>query len=144
MFKTVPPKAMDCRWIVSALQTHFRNIFPSPGWSPPCTLFDARTRPPTSEGLPRFLSISLPTKIILLLHPTFSEADNKFPPFFKVASIPFRFKSGGNMAPITGSHHHRSTTKQSQKSFKSRHATKGALKEQSKGKIHVHLLAKPF
>jgi pre-rRNA-processing protein TSR1 len=54
-----------------------------------------------------------------------------------VASIPFRFKSGGsgnNMAPIAAqSHHHRSTTKKDKKGFKSRHATKGALKEQSKG-----------
>ncbi|KAH7116836.1 hypothetical protein B0J11DRAFT_102196 [Dendryphion nanum] len=39
------------------------------------------------------------------------------------------------MAPITASHHHRSTTKQSQKSFKSRHASKSALKERSKGKV---------
>ncbi|PSN69128.1 DUF663-domain-containing protein [Corynespora cassiicola Philippines] len=39
------------------------------------------------------------------------------------------------MAPIATQHHHRSTTKQSQKTFKSRHATKGALKERSKGKI---------
>jgi pre-rRNA-processing protein TSR1 len=30
-------------------------------------------------------------------------------------------------------HHHRSTTKQSKKGFKSRHATKSSLKEQSKG-----------
>jgi hypothetical protein len=51
----------------------------------------------------------------------------------KVASLPFRFKAGGNMAPLTGQHHHRSTTKQPQKSFKSRHATKSALKERSKG-----------
>jgi pre-rRNA-processing protein TSR1 len=57
-----------------------------------------------------------------------------------VASIPFRFKSGGsgnNMAPIAAqSHHHRSTTKKEKKGFKSRHATKGALKEQSKGKVN--------
>ncbi|KAF1999069.1 DUF663-domain-containing protein [Amniculicola lignicola CBS 123094] len=39
------------------------------------------------------------------------------------------------MAPIVGSHHHRSTTKSSQKLFKSRHATKSSLKEKSKGKI---------
>nr|POE54161.1 ribosome biogenesis protein tsr1 [Quercus suber] len=32
-------------------------------------------------------------------------------------------------------HHHRSTTKSSNKSFKSRHSTKSALKEQSKGKV---------
>jgi pre-rRNA-processing protein TSR1 len=38
------------------------------------------------------------------------------------------------MAPIVAqSHHHRSTTKQNKKGFKSRHATKGSLKEQSKG-----------
>ncbi|KAF2708265.1 DUF663-domain-containing protein [Pleomassaria siparia CBS 279.74] len=39
------------------------------------------------------------------------------------------------MAPLTGQHHHRSTTKQSQKAFKSRHASKNALKEKSKGKV---------
>ncbi|KAL1606744.1 ribosome biogenesis protein tsr1 [Paraconiothyrium brasiliense] len=39
------------------------------------------------------------------------------------------------MAPITTQHHHRSTTKQPQKAFKSRHASKGALKELSKGKV---------
>jgi pre-rRNA-processing protein TSR1 len=53
-----------------------------------------------------------------------------------LASIPFRFKagSGGNMAPMAPQqHHHRSTTKQSQKGFKTRHASKGALKELSKG-----------
>jgi len=38
------------------------------------------------------------------------------------------------MAPMAASsHHHRSTTKKDKKGFKSRHATKGALKEQSKG-----------
>lgn len=38
------------------------------------------------------------------------------------------------MAPVAvQSHHHRSTTKQSKKGFKARHATKGALKEQNKG-----------
>lgn len=51
----------------------------------------------------------------------------------KVASLPFRFKAGGNMAPIVAQHHHRSTVKQAQKPFKSRHATKSALKEASKG-----------
>lgn len=55
----------------------------------------------------------------------------------KVASIPFRFKAGGSgttMAPISAqSHHHRSTTKLNKKNFKSRHATKGSLKELSKG-----------
>ncbi|KAH4923380.1 hypothetical protein HBI79_171950 [Parastagonospora nodorum] len=56
----------------------------------------------------------------------------------KVASIPFRFKAGGsgNMGPVAvQSHHHRSTTKQNKKGFKARHATKGALKEISKGKV---------
>jgi pre-rRNA-processing protein TSR1 len=38
------------------------------------------------------------------------------------------------MAPVVAqSHHHRSTTKQSKKGFKARHATKGSLKELSKG-----------
>ncbi|OSS50316.1 hypothetical protein B5807_05118 [Epicoccum nigrum] len=39
------------------------------------------------------------------------------------------------MAPEN--HHHRSTTKQSKKGFKSRHATKSALKEVSKGKVEA-------
>lgn len=52
-----------------------------------------------------------------------------------MASIPFRFKAGDSMAPITGSHHHRSTSKVPHKPFKSRHATKGLLKKLSKGKI---------
>lgn len=38
------------------------------------------------------------------------------------------------MAPsVADGHHHRSTTKQHKKGFKSRHATKNALKEISKG-----------
>ena len=37
------------------------------------------------------------------------------------------------MAPIAEAHHHRSTTKASHKSFKSKHSTKGFLKESSKG-----------
>ncbi|KAI4657962.1 uncharacterized protein J4E78_006352 [Alternaria triticimaculans] len=41
------------------------------------------------------------------------------------------------MAPMAATaHHHRSTTKKDKKGFKSRHATKGALKEQSKGKVN--------
>lgn len=41
------------------------------------------------------------------------------------------------MAPITAppDHHHRSTTKASNKPFKTRHASKSALKERSKGKV---------
>ncbi|KAL8833263.1 MAG: hypothetical protein Q9170_004366, partial [Blastenia crenularia] len=39
------------------------------------------------------------------------------------------------MAPLPDVHHHRSTTKIGHKSFKSRHATKGLIKELSKGKI---------
>ncbi|KAK5120189.1 hypothetical protein LTR85_006395 [Meristemomyces frigidus] len=39
------------------------------------------------------------------------------------------------MAPITAEHHHRSTTKSSNKAFKTRHASKSALKERSKGKV---------
>jgi pre-rRNA-processing protein TSR1 len=39
------------------------------------------------------------------------------------------------MAPTAVAHHHRSTTKASHKPFKSRHATKGLLKDLSKGKV---------
>ncbi|KAF2141227.1 uncharacterized protein K452DRAFT_351397 [Aplosporella prunicola CBS 121167] len=39
------------------------------------------------------------------------------------------------MAPMEGQHHHRSTTKVAQKPYKSRHASKSALKEKSKGKV---------
>ncbi|TKA32845.1 hypothetical protein B0A50_01071 [Salinomyces thailandicus] len=41
------------------------------------------------------------------------------------------------MAPAATDHHHRSTTKSSNKAFKTRHATKSALKEKSKGKVEV-------
>lgn len=37
-------------------------------------------------------------------------------------------------------HHHRSTTKTTQKTFKSRHATKSTLKEKQKGKVDSHSL----
>ena len=54
-----------------------------------------------------------------------------------MASIPFRFKAGGDssggMPSALSSHSHRSTTKVSHKPFKSRKATKGALKEIAKG-----------
>lgn len=63
-----------------------------------------------------------------------------------LASIPYRFKagaSGSKMAPMDG-HHHRSTTKVSHKPFKSRHASKGALKEKSKGAhLPLHLFLFP-
>ena len=39
------------------------------------------------------------------------------------------------MAPLAESHHHRNTTKVSHKPFKSRHATKGLIKDLTKGKI---------
>ncbi|KAL8946316.1 MAG: hypothetical protein Q9222_007272, partial [Ikaeria aurantiellina] len=39
------------------------------------------------------------------------------------------------MAPLPETHHHRSSTKISHKPFKSRHATKGFIKELTKGKI---------
>jgi pre-rRNA-processing protein TSR1 len=59
-----------------------------------------------------------------------------------VASIPFRFKAGGNgtsMPSSVSGHSHRSTTKASHKPFKSRKATKGAVKEIKKG-IVVQIL----
>ena len=57
-------------------------------------------------------------------------------------SLAFRFKAGGSggnpsMAPtMTSVHHHRSTTKQEHKPFKSRHASKSALKDAAKGGLH--------
>lgn len=63
----------------------------------------------------------------------------------KVASIPFRFKAGEMTAPAMESHHprhyhrhhhHKNTTRISHKPFKSRHSTKGLIKELSKGKVH--------
>ncbi|KKK23955.1 hypothetical protein ARAM_003432 [Aspergillus rambellii] len=39
------------------------------------------------------------------------------------------------MAPIATAHHHRSTTKTTHKPFKTKHASKGALKEKAKGKV---------
>lgn len=55
----------------------------------------------------------------------------------KLDSLPFRFKGSGpgKMAPMAMAeqHHHRNTTKKANKVFKSKHMTKGALKELSKG-----------
>ena len=39
------------------------------------------------------------------------------------------------MAPISSDHHHRSTTKSTTKAFKTRHASKSALKDRAKGKV---------
>ncbi|KAK5102402.1 ribosome biogenesis protein tsr1 [Exophiala xenobiotica] len=58
--------------------------------------------------------------------------------------LPFRFKAGGsgnnnnngNMSiSAQPAHHHRSTTKQDHKPFKSKHATKSAIKDANKGKV---------
>ena len=56
--------------------------------------------------------------------------------------LPFRFKAGGsgsntaNMSKSTQpAHHHRNTTKQDHKPFKSKHATKSAVKDAAKGKV---------
>ncbi|EER25358.1 hypothetical protein CPC735_064580 [Coccidioides posadasii C735 delta SOWgp] len=60
---------------------------------------------------------------------------------YKLAALPFRFKgsSGSSMAPmaVPTQHHHRSTTKHANKTFKSKHATKGALKDLHKGKVEL-------
>lgn len=43
------------------------------------------------------------------------------------------------MAPtMTSVHHHRSTTKQEHKPYKSRHASKSALKDAAKGRMVTH------
>lgn len=54
-----------------------------------------------------------------------------------VASLPFRFKAGGDgkMPATVASHSHRPTTKVANKPFKARKATKSALREASKGKV---------
>jgi hypothetical protein len=46
--------------------------------------------------------------------------------------IPFRFKAGGIMA-APAVHHHRNDTSKPNKAFKSKFASKGALKERAKG-----------
>ena len=54
-----------------------------------------------------------------------------------LASLPFRFKAGASGAMpgvIASQHHHRSTTKTTQKSFKSRFTSKNDLREQSRGR----------
>ena len=52
---------------------------------------------------------------------------------FASSSIPFRFRAGSTMAPEA--FHHRRSSQNSHKPFKSRHATKSLFKELSKGKI---------
>lgn len=58
----------------------------------------------------------------------------------KLASLPYRFKSGGESSkmpgPVATGHSHRPTTKVSHKAFKSKHATKSALRDAAKGKSH--------
>ncbi|KAL9037809.1 MAG: hypothetical protein Q9214_005539, partial [Letrouitia sp. 1 TL-2023] len=63
----------------------------------------------------------------------------------KLAAIPFRFKAGSAMAPGPEPqhhhhhhHHHRSNTKIPHKPFKSRHATKGLIKELNKGRTTLN------
>jgi pre-rRNA-processing protein TSR1 len=53
-------------------------------------------------------------------------------------SLPFRTKggdSGGTMTMAAAVHHHRSTTKADHKPFKTKFASKGALKDAAKGKV---------
>ncbi|KAK1821861.1 ribosome biogenesis protein tsr1 [Friedmanniomyces endolithicus] len=51
------------------------------------------------------------------------------------STVPFRFKAGTTAMTPSSDHHHRSATKASNKPFKTRHASKSALKERSKGKV---------
>ena len=65
-------------------------------------------------------------------------------PAVSAMSLPFRFReegSGGSKAPISMAHHHRSTTKISHKPFKPRFASKGSLRDQSKGTFRAPRLA---
>lgn len=62
----------------------------------------------------------------------------------KVASLPFRFKAGGEAkmpGAVAFGHSHRPTTKVSNKAFKSRKATKGALRNAAKGESRRNLVA---
>jgi hypothetical protein len=56
-----------------------------------------------------------------------------------VASLPFRFKAGGDakMPSAVGGHSHRATTKVAHKGFKSRKSTKGQLRDAAKGMSHA-------
>ena len=76
----------------------------------------------------------------LYLNPNFdfgfsSVLPRNFLSAYKVASLPFRFKSGGDgkMPASVMSHSHRPTTKSSHKPFKSKHATKSSLRNAAKG-----------
>ena len=57
----------------------------------------------------------------------------------KVASLPYRFKAGGDgkMPGAVGGHSHRATTKVSHKAFKSRKSTKGQMRDAAKGMTHA-------
>jgi pre-rRNA-processing protein TSR1 len=52
-----------------------------------------------------------------------------------LASLPFRFKAGGDGKMPSATHSHRPTTKVVHKAFKSKKATKGALRDQAKGEM---------
>ena len=59
-----------------------------------------------------------------------------------VMSLPYRFQAGGSGGmPDSGSSgfHHRSTTKNEHKPFKSRFTSKGALKDKAKGSVCPHV-----
>ena len=49
--------------------------------------------------------------------------------------LPFRFRAGGSGSVPPSPHHHRNTTKSSNKPFKSRFTTKSALRDLSKGRV---------
>lgn len=56
------------------------------------------------------------------------------------SALPFRFRAGGSSAPssaptMADHYSHRPTTKQVNKAFKSRHASKSSLKNEQKGKV---------
>ena len=55
-------------------------------------------------------------------------------------SLPFRFQAGGSgTSGGTSGFHHRSTTKNEHKSFKSRFTSKGALKDKTKGNVCIRV-----
>lgn len=93
-------------------------------------------RPPISDKALAHKKLSNPTSTRKQIY-ALNNLEERQQEDLTLASIPFRFKAGGDgrgsMPSTVTAHSHRSTTKSSNKAFKSRKATKGALKELAKG-----------
>lgn len=82
------------------------------------------------------ISVRTPNIRVALWAPTNTRLPDKL-----AAALPFRFKAGGDgqmaSTSVVSQHHHRSTTKSSNKPFKTRHSSKSALKDRAKGKVEA-------